>query len=72
MDHKYSLACLGGAFDHFHKGHKHFIDAACSSSQKITVGLSTEKLLENKLFKQSIEDYETRKKSLERYLEEKG
>src|SRR3989344_4510934 len=72
MDHKYSLACLGGAFDHLHRGHKHFIDAACSSSQKITVGLSTEKLLENKLFKQSIEDYETRKKSLERYLEEKG
>lgn len=72
MKYKYNHAILGGTFDHFHLGHKHFIDSALGAAQKITIGVTTSKLHRNKFLPWSIENYETREKALIAYLQTKN
>lgn len=69
---KFHHAILGGTFDHFHAGHKHFIDEALRSAEKVTIGLTTSAMLKDKFLASSIEDYETRKKALTAYLKTKN
>lgn len=70
MQHKYAI--LGGTFDHFHAGHKHFINSAFQKAEKVIIGLTTDEFSSagrrNKPFAYSIEKYEARKKSLENFL----
>lgn len=68
MKHKYTLGIVGGTFDHFHKGHEALLHAAFEQSEKVMIGLATEKLYKNKSFVESIEDYATREKSLQSFL----
>ncbi len=72
MKHKYNHAILGGTFDHFHAGHKHFIDRALKQAQKLTIGLTTPKMVKDKFLAGSIENYETREKNLIAYLKTKA
>ena len=65
---RFNHIVLGGTFDHFHKGHKAFIDKALETGRKITIGLTTEELYKNKFFKQSIQSYKEREKNLKKYL----
>jgi pantetheine-phosphate adenylyltransferase len=59
---------MGGTFDHLHEGHKSLIKTALSFSNKIVIGLTTEKLLKNKKAASILEDYETRKRNLEDFI----
>ena len=70
MSYKFKHAILGGTFDHFHKGHKHFLDKAFSESERVSIGLTTSKLTKDKLFFSIIENYKTREIALKNYLEE--
>lgn len=71
LAHKHSI--LGGTFDHFHAGHKHFISAAFEASEKVTIGLVAENsLLTDKSFISTIEDYKTRKESVNSFISEMG
>lgn len=72
MNYKFKHAILGGTFDHFHKGHKHFLDTAFSQAENITIGLTTSELIKNKLLFGTIESYETREKVLKDFLEKYG
>ena len=72
MGYKFRRAILGGTFDHFHKGHNHFLDTAFSQAENITIGLTTSKLIKNKLLFETIESYETREKVLKYFLEKCG
>lgn len=69
---KYKHAILGGTFDYLHAGHKRFIDAACQTSKKTTIGITTEKLLRKKIHKHTIQGYEVREKALKDYLKSKA
>ncbi len=71
MTFQFHHTTIGGTFDHFHLGHKRFIDMAFARSQKVTIGITTAKLLQHKSNPHSMEDFETRKKSLINYLTEK-
>jgi len=59
---------LGGTFDHFHKGHKELIDKAFEIGKKVTIGIATEELYKSKFLSETIESFEVRKKSVEKYI----
>lgn len=69
---KFELVVCGGTFDHFHKGHESFLRFILSSSNKIILGLTTEKYVINKKLSNSIEDYPTRKNSIEEFFKKEN
>ena len=63
---------LGGTFDHLHKGHKTLIKKAFEIGKNVTIGLATEKLYKDKFLSESIETFENRKKSIEKYVKKEA
>ena len=63
-----NLVGMGGTFDHLHNGHKFLIETALSLSHEVHIGLSNQEMLMNKKFASKIENYETRKKNLEKFI----
>lgn len=67
---KYNLVVCGGTFDLFHKGHESFIKEVLDLSDKMVLGLTSDKyILEHKPNK-SIASFEARKKELVDFLKE--
>ena len=62
---------MGGTFDHFHIGHRHFLEFAGSLADNIIVGITTPKLSEHKVAVELIEPFDIRKKSVEDFLTSK-
>ena len=48
----YDLIGLGGTFDQFHLGHVELIKTAFKFGKRVAIGLTTERLTENKIFKE--------------------
>ena len=69
MDFKYRNAILGGTFDRFHTGHKRLINKAFEQSEKVIIGVTTNKLIKNKLLSNVVENYKTRENYVKKYLE---
>lgn len=69
---KFTHAILGGTFDRFHAGHRHFLDKAIENSDYLTIGITTPSLFEHKPQANRIEPYEIRKNRVEKYLAEQG
>jgi len=67
-----AYSIIGGTFDHFHIGHGRLIDAALSRSEKVTIGLTTEKMYRHKRLAEFIENYEVRKKNIMDYVAGRG
>ncbi len=63
---------MGGSFDHLHIGHHKLIKTAFTYSAFVTIGLTSDKMIKNKKFSKSLENYETRFKSLTNYLNISG
>jgi pantetheine-phosphate adenylyltransferase len=67
-----NLIVCGGTFDHFHKGHREFLNYVFSLGKKIIIGLtSDEYVVKSKVKSQKlelIENYKARKKILEEFL----
>jgi pantetheine-phosphate adenylyltransferase len=59
---------LGGTFDHLHEGHKLLLKTALSVSEFVEIGLTTQKLLENKKHSSKLEDYKTREKNIREFI----
>ncbi len=68
----YNTIALGGTFDHFHVGHEHFIDFAASLSKKLIIGVTTSKLTQYKAYPDTIESFQTRKRSVIKYCQKKN
>lgn len=61
MTHKrYSVIGLGGTFDHFHDGHKHFLRYAADLGETVLVGITKARLSHHKPFADAIENYRER------------
>lgn len=60
---------MGGTFDHLHEGHKYLIETALKVSNNVVLGLTTQKMLKNKKFAEKLEDFEIRKKNIEKFLQ---
>ena len=65
---QYPLAALGGTFDHFHKGHQEFLIYAFSLAEKIIIGITSNKMIQNKPFAQTIESLKHRKQAVNEFL----
>ena len=59
---------MGGTFDHLHEGHKFLLKTALGLSEKVEIGLTTQNLLENKIYSSKLEDYQTREKNLKNFI----
>ncbi|TFG29434.1 MAG: pantetheine-phosphate adenylyltransferase [Promethearchaeota archaeon] len=63
-----NLVGMGGTFDHLHDGHKFLIETALKVSHKVVIGLTSQEMLKHKKHALYIEDFETRKRSLEKFI----
>ncbi|MFX1377392.1 MAG: pantetheine-phosphate adenylyltransferase [Promethearchaeota archaeon] len=59
---------LGGTFDHLHEGHKFLLKTALSISKYIEIGLTSQKLLENKRCASKLENYNVREANLKEFI----
>jgi len=59
---------LGGTFDHFHKGHEALLTKAFEIGRKVTIGIATEEIYKNKFLSETIQSFELRKRSVEKYV----
>ena len=59
---------VGGTFDRFHAGHKALLMKAFEVGKKVTIGIATEEIYKNKFLSETIEPFETRKKSVEKFI----
>lgn len=64
----YDLIGLGGTFDQFHLGHADLIKTAFRYGKHVAIGLTTEKLLDNKILKDKIQSYAQREENLKQYI----
>ncbi len=59
---------MGGTFDHLHDGHKFLLKTALNLSKTIEIGLTSQELLKNKRAHSKLEDYDTRKNNLKKFI----
>ncbi|KYC48940.1 MAG: Phosphopantetheine adenylyltransferase [Candidatus Methanofastidiosum methylothiophilum] len=60
-----------GTFDRFHEGHKHFLKSAFNIGY-VYIGLTSDSMIKNKPYAESIQKYSTRKEILVQYLLSEG
>jgi len=68
----YSHLILGGTFDHFHAGHRRFIEKGAEIARQMTIGIVSQKMLSKKILFQATEGYKQRKTSVREFLSKKG
>jgi len=68
---RFSKVAVGGAFDHFHKGHKALLQKAIDISRQIIVGLASDSWVEKKPLSTQIEPFKARKKSIKDFFKNK-
>lgn len=67
---EYSVVAVGGTFDHLHIGHRILLTMTClMASKRVVVGLTGPALLKNKKYADQMQDYNTRKMHVERFIE---
>ncbi|MDO8609588.1 MAG: pantetheine-phosphate adenylyltransferase [bacterium] len=67
---RYYHVAIGGTFDHLHKGHKQLINTALKYGQIVSIGITTDEFIQNKLYADKIELYAERKKSVISYIKQ--
>lgn len=68
---KYDLVVCGGTFDHFHGGHQEFLNYVLSMGEKIIIGLTSDKYVQESKTDEGIDSYQIRETSLEEFLSQK-
>src|SRR3989338_1246150 len=69
---KYKHLVFAGTFDRLHIGHKKMLARVFSLANKVSLGITSNKMVKDKLLSQLIEKTEDRRWNLERYLKKKG
>lgn len=60
---------LGGTFDHFHAGHEHFLRFASKLGKPLKIGITTNKLVEDKPGSWEIESWSSRARQVAKFLD---
>jgi pantetheine-phosphate adenylyltransferase len=66
---KYKLTVCGGTFDLLHKGHKLFIKKTLEISDKVIIGITSDKYIHSFKNNRNIEDFNIRKQAVLNFLE---
>ena len=66
------LVGVAGTFGPLHKGHLYLLHKAFEVGEKVLVALTTEKMLQQKQYKEKIPAYEARKQAIEELLDSEG
>jgi cytidyltransferase-like protein len=69
---KFNVVVCGGTFDLFHAGHKAFILDALNASEKVLLGITSDAYIQNFKNNLGVEDFQTRRFSVEQYLNSIG
>ena len=69
MAKRYKTVGLGGTFDHFHDGHRHFLKYAASLSLRLHIGITHPKLTLHKSHAHLIESWEKRAQSVKKFCQ---
>lgn len=69
---KYKLTVCGGTFDLLHKGHKDFLEEILKVSEKVFLGLTSDKYVQIHKSKHGIASFEKRKRDLINFFEQIG
>lgn len=72
MSYSFKLAAVGGTFDHFHKGHKALLKKAFTVSQRVIVGVASDKIVRSKVLGSNILNWSKRKKEVLGFLKKKN
>lgn len=70
MRTKFTIAGLGGAFDHFHKGHEEFLKFAAEAADYLIIGISTKELIRDKKNPQLIQPWHERARQVKHFCQD--
>ncbi|OGK24359.1 hypothetical protein A3C25_00695 [Candidatus Roizmanbacteria bacterium RIFCSPHIGHO2_02_FULL_38_11] len=68
---RFSHLVFAGTFDRLHIGHKKLLDKAFKLTEKVSIGITTEKLYKSKPLANLILTYEVRRRAVEQYIRER-
>jgi len=68
----FGYVVLGGTFDHFHKGHKFFLEKAFGVGKKVLIGITSDKMIKDKFLSSAIEPFFVRKENVCQFLMKKN
>jgi pantetheine-phosphate adenylyltransferase len=68
----FNHAIIGGTFDHFHRGHEAMLQKAFGISEKVSIGITTLQMYQDKALINQIEPFEIREQSLKSFLKKNG
>ncbi len=66
---QFKHAIIGGTFDHFHIGHKAMLEKVFSIAEKVSIGITTPEMYQNKALLSQIEPFDVRQVGLKNFLE---
>ncbi len=61
------ITALGGSFDHFHAGHKHFLRTAAKLGNELLIGVTAQHLVQHKKLSHLIQSYSERVAAVENF-----
>ncbi len=70
--YKYKNLCYAGTFDHLHIGHKKMIDEAFKLAERVSIGITSDKMVRRKFLGKFVQELVVRRKKLEEYLSQKN
>ncbi len=65
----YNKVVFAGSFDHLHEGHKHILRNAFKIGKTVAIGLTTDKMLQNKTNKHLLQSFEERHGEIDNFIE---
>ncbi|MHA2161514.1 MAG: pantetheine-phosphate adenylyltransferase [Candidatus Thorarchaeota archaeon] len=68
----YKKVVFAGTFDHLHEGHRHLLRTALRIGEVVSIGLTTDKMLEHKSEQEHIQSYKERESELEAFLQKES
>ncbi|MHA1903864.1 MAG: pantetheine-phosphate adenylyltransferase [Candidatus Thorarchaeota archaeon] len=68
----YKKVVFAGTFDHLHEGHRHLLRTALRIGEKVSIGLTTDKMLEQKSEQEHIQSYKERESELQAFLQKES
>jgi pantetheine-phosphate adenylyltransferase len=69
---KFRVIGLGGSFDHFHDGHRHFLEFASQRADKLLIGITDPKMIMTKPFATTIQPWPARNQAVTSFCHQQG